>query len=93
MSKHTPGPWSIYNGGQDEFMVCTERNGPRTIIAEVAGDSDTARANAKILAASPEMLDALKEILVSLATYSDGYNLKVSIRNFAEIAIAKAEGK
>lgn len=72
MSKHTPGPWKIRKhwANDDAFEVYPDKKlvgyGQLAAIVEV-GDScyeDEAEANAQLIAATPEMLDALKLVIV-----------------------------
>jgi hypothetical protein len=58
MSKHTPGPWSERNGR----IFQTDRE--ELTIANVgrAFDGDYSPANARLIAAAPDLLEALKEL-------------------------------
>lgn len=80
MSKHTPGPWIL--GGCSGRMITTP-SGYRGdgFIADV----DT-KANAQLIAAAPDMLEALKQV----AEHEDAgcYDMKKVLS-----AIAKAEGR
>ena len=67
-TKHTPGPWEItyensdnYSGGQwfDVGGVAQVRFRYQCTIAE----GETAEANARLIAAAPELLEALKECI------------------------------
>lgn len=52
--KHTPGPWKYYRGGRYNYFVSgTEINEIATGIDDIA--------NAKLIAAVPELLEALQE--------------------------------
>lgn len=54
MSKHTPGPWSIGKNGRIEA-----KNGlGKTVVVDELAIGDPA--NAALIAAAPELLDALK---------------------------------
>jgi hypothetical protein len=101
-TSYTPGPWAVDDpcennkqhgpGGEQIFKVVSERGG---LIADVSSwwvDTDSARKNARLIAAAPEMLDALKNMLV------DAYDAPVpsvfkSHRMAAESAIKKALGE
>lgn len=91
MSKHTPGPWKQHL--VDETLIVAS---DRTTVASTSIDYDkaeTAEANARLIAAAPELLEALKiardYIGANLGTYAQaGADFdKVSA------AIAKAEGR
>lgn len=62
MSKHTPGPWRVIETddavmiGPDQFMTATY------IIKASGFESSERRANAHLIAAAPEMLEALEDL-------------------------------
>lgn len=74
MAKHTPGPWTI--GVSDDNQIhCvdgSDSTGGIIEICEVWGtlsdkeETEESRANARLIAASPEMLEALKVTTSSL---------------------------
>lgn len=57
MSKHTPGPWAKY--GSIIRDVC----GGEDQIANVNVTDDEGQANAKLIAAAPDLLEALEGLL------------------------------
>ena len=88
MSKHTPGPWKAtcrdmtYKGGdwsEDEFLQW-EVEGPRAPF----GRGDFFQADARLIAAAPDLLEALRQI--EAATVDGG-----TVNTIARAAIAKAE--
>lgn len=84
-SKHTPGPWRLGEvGGGDGSYVIT--NGMVTV-AETSGwryslDDDTHFADARLIAAAPDLLVCLKALIAPGASRFD--------RERARAAIAKA---
>ena len=67
MSKHTPGPWVIYRDGGGWYIECTPERGHS--VAHITADDEEQdtpdeekAANARLIAAVPEMLEALKLI-------------------------------
>lgn len=56
---HTPGPW--LNTGKDGCII---KNGVDTIVCTVNGDctQGSDKDNARLIAAAPELLEALKEM-------------------------------
>ena len=104
-SKHTPGPWNFSKDGAEIFP----ETGPNGYVelCRVVGpwdgskfyDKGTAKANARLIAAAPELLEAVK---VSLE-FLDGQNMPKNIqeqisfknhqREILTKVIAKAEGK
>lgn len=68
-TKCTPGPWSVVecSGLHDHMVVSAEWT-----VAELCGESATAAANALLIAAAPDMHDALREVCQAAITVSDG---------------------
>ena len=88
-AKHTPGPWKatcrdmIYKGGdwsEDEFLQW-EVEGPRAPF----GRGDFFQADAQLIAAAPELLEALQDLCDTLG--------ECGMTEKARAAIAKAEGQ
>ena len=86
MSKHTPGPWGLV-GNFNVVGASRERT-----VATCGGYSDNRPgtfdencANARLIAAAPEMLGALKACLRQVQT--------IEHVRIIEAAIAKAEGR
>lgn len=88
--EHTPGPWLAGRPAQSESreMRITDRDG--FAIAEVfaMGPDGSAKGNATLIAAAPEMLQALRVIMPLLSHINDLSRRKA----LALAAIAKAEG-
>ena len=76
MSKHTPGPWCFSESdtyGDTRFYVAQSANAPytpnysdvATLIAETVSSERKAiqEANARLIAAAPKMLEALKAVV------------------------------
>jgi hypothetical protein len=65
MGKHTKGPWEVDHEEKDQLII--SRADIDWTIATCYCDpvSEETRANARLIAASPEMYDLLREILVS----------------------------
>ena len=95
MSKHTPGPWRINGNNMFRWIVAD---------SEVFTHSDDVNrsayggnmvcesvheANARLIAAAPELLEALKELMVAADRVSAE---PVTRLGKARAAIAKAEG-
>jgi hypothetical protein len=66
--KHTPGPWEIANdmygiGNMKVYGVECKQNGIRQPIANCGWDDrGESEANARLIAAAPEMLEALEDV-------------------------------
>jgi hypothetical protein len=84
--KHTSGPWII----DKDRSVMTE---DFKVIAEVYSwmGPQEADANAALIAAAPELLEALKQIMCELPIKRDWLN--PDIERLAKHALAKVEAK
>lgn len=94
MRKHTPGPWEVRRDGWGHHSVRSEpeqRTIAKTIMPHIPDRAHAVdEANARLIAAAPEMLAAAKRILPYLTEcdcVGDGM-----FRQLAD-AIAKAEGE
>ena len=87
--KHTPGPWfAKRTGGVGYFEWYVGRDGENYPIAEDIADPmtrDQSEANAHLIAAAPDLLEALKA--------ATSFPLSDSWVPAALAAIAKAEGR
>lgn len=65
MSKHTSGPWEVTQYGR---LVYADRDGDAECpsIADVDGDSPEADANARLIAAAPDLLAVCELVLARL---------------------------
>ncbi|WP_051439464.1 hypothetical protein [Bordetella petrii] len=90
-TKHTPGPWMVLPSVvPTQFAILTE-HGVRQDVAVTYGFDHTPReANARLIAAAPELLEALEEFVhpYSSETLTEGERLEK-----ARAAIAKAKGE
>jgi hypothetical protein len=90
---HTPGPW-------DAFGPIIHRNGRHIAHVEATGIGDgergtpEQRANARLIAAAPDLLAALK-LLLTAELPADGLSRKIETgrRAMGLAAIDKAEGR
>lgn len=97
MTKHTPGPWRIEI--DDSPDAEWSRRYPNIIADEyevvgtegMYGDLETDMANARLIAAAPELLAALDMMERHFSRYDDTHNNLVLEQ--ARAAIAKATGK
>lgn len=86
--KSTPGPWTAEkNGGKGAWIKGA--NGEWSAMA-CGTDDENADANARLIAAAPDLLEALK-VMIDI-TVGDIYSLDPAI-TAARKAIAKAEGR
>jgi hypothetical protein len=83
---HTPGPWEAWQRQSAVFVVACDFQ----VALLCDGNNSQINANAHLLAAAPDMLDALKNIEESLT--ADGGNYPLLLPEI-RAAIAKAEGR
>ena len=63
MSKHTPGPW-FFNFEAGRYVISHQGNfGPHKALAITGGFYPDLEANARLIAAAPELLEALQMLL------------------------------
>jgi hypothetical protein len=98
--KHTPGPWTLllddrYRPGVEasDSAISIVIFGVKNKDDDYAGirgkDDQEATANAHLIAAAPELLEALK----TLATQAESHGAEGIYWDKARAAIAKAEGR
>lgn len=92
MSEPTPGPWTIFHethvmGGDRLVAACGG------YVNSAYPAHDTNAANARLIAAAPDMREVLLDIL-GWVSRNDGWEVMPKLlREKARAAIAKAEGK
>ena len=90
MSKHTPGPWEMRG------LTIFEPGKVALSIASITQHEPNARANARLIAAAPDILEALKGLLADIQDYQRINNLGGDDNHWqamARAAIAKTEGR
>lgn len=94
-TKHTPGPWkySAYFSGYDSFHRDFSLNAGDVEIIGGCGccgsPTISSEADARLIAAAPELLEALEALQPYVLHLPDGAPIKETIR----AAIAKAKGE
>lgn len=101
-NKHTPGPWHIYKGNPNWIMAVDPGDDTPWLIAKTephAGPGDATPANARLIAAAPELMAALTgmiDMYVELVESGDaGFWNAEEVHEViaAHAAIAKATGE
>lgn len=106
MSKHTPGPWKVITGEGTSFpdtvyIQAVGKHGFRSVLAElnddgkndkVHGSDHDRQANAALIAAAPELLEACKAV-VARSEFLWGTKNPPEIVIKCSEAITKAEGR
>jgi hypothetical protein len=97
MNKHTPGPWGcVYTSNHAHDYRLTKPNGSVLPLNVEANDHSEQRTNAQLMAASPDMLYALKRAEGAVALLCEGQdpaNECWVVLGIVRQAIAKAEGR
>ena len=106
MSKHTPGPWEVVNNPPNEDgSTATSIYGSDQYVADVycgyAGSKNMpnaeAAANARLIAAAPELLEALDGMIQVYGGDRDWngpkHSTELELIAMARAAIAKATGE
>lgn len=74
-AQHTPGPWTVLPLNWGAQVLARRKNTP---VCAIGGDTEDPRedqealANARLIAAAPEMLAALRKALSLIEAISDG---------------------
>jgi hypothetical protein len=83
--EHTPGPWRVHDNGLGEFSVLACHETMRIASCSIGQISD--HANARLIAAAPDLLDALERIAEHESRYQDSASYREAVA-----AIARARG-
>lgn len=101
-TEHTPGPWYRGARGTKDIQIITvdpKTEEPGAVVAYVNRvawcNEEIARANAKLIAAAPDLLDALKTFLAfynDLSKSNPGFLGKLCLQDYAQFneALLKA---
>ena len=97
MSKHTPGPWGIMKGDHGPMIFSGECGRAVAMLARQVTTAER-EANARLIAAAPELLEALEVMLNGdeMGEYEcqrTGFPRMIQRREKARAAIAKAKGE
>lgn len=93
-TKHTPGPWFVQNGFNTIYSFYGETSGLTTAVAsalhkQLKGGEEEAGANAKLIAAAPDLLEALKGLVNDVKGKPNDTRYATHLK-IAEAAIEKA---
>ena len=95
MNKHTPGPWTFYDDSNDGKTNRIEIVAIGKTVAHIYHSVPTEDLpNARLIAAAPDLLEALQAIVKSLADQDDEGLIEHAQQMIdARAAIAKATGE
>jgi hypothetical protein len=88
MSAHTPGPWRVGDAGHTVFGAPDAGRATPDRVATLCQSRFSARGNARLIAAAPDLLDALNAVYADTEVWPSD-----ELRILVEAAIAKAEGQ
>jgi hypothetical protein len=96
-AKHTPGPWTVAEYEDEAYIVDRDGHSAQGItsvrLSGAGMNYSEALANAHLVAASPDLLEALEELSDLMQGVIDGdYKPDCLTLQPARAAIAKAEG-
>lgn len=96
MSTHTPGPWSVHRPYQAQFessgffVFTDDGRGNGVHIPAFEEDGAEAAANARLIAAAPDLLTALRRIADGSVNALEAHEVAEHYRYIARAAISKA---
>ena len=94
-TQHTPGPWKAVEAPYNPKGWLWVQNGPGALLADVHQNKniplDARNANARLMAAAPELLEACKAVLAA-HPLPHGMNERHGVMAMVEAAIAQATG-
>lgn len=99
---HTPGPWRVWEAGKESWEICEPSNPNRqSHFANVRVGNmwgEEGKANARLIASAPELLEALKDLVSAEEQYVEDAKAQLDdpisdAVESARAAIAKAEGR
>ena len=101
MSKHTPGPWYATFDDYRWVIDCQGEFGPKKALAVTAGFYPKHEANARLIAAAPELLEAAQMVIAwykaeddhSKADFYERMQMCRDSESALRAAIAKATGE
>ena len=97
MTKHTPGPWTMHPRFDDGAEVCAIAPVAWCSVATTVGssgdqsiDAAEARANARLIAAAPCLLEALDGCVAEMEALDRCYATRLDEEGSARLVAAKA---
>lgn len=95
--KHTPGPWRcVRNAADSQWLIaCEESQDNRGYVATAATTNASDEANARLIAASPELLESLLLVMDWIKNWSPSFAEDgewADAERRVKAAIAKATG-
>jgi hypothetical protein len=96
--KHTPGPWEVYRNNVHAGQIATIHHCLNNDWIEVWSTTwpdteETQEANARLIAAAPELLDQLENLVAFLEGNYDHNEVAMQRCDAALVVIQKAKGE
>jgi hypothetical protein len=99
-TQHTPGPWKVKAGTNAVLagrkQICSHVNAASALPVNILEDQEIAQANARLIAAAPDLLEALQDLFgadMEHVLMGDGKDDQIEAIAKAKAAIAKATGE
>ena len=95
-TKHTPGPWTCHELGDEDGSWerwSIVHNGPLCYGGDACQGPAVSEANARLIAAAPELLEACEAIALDLENNGELYETDEARIEILRAAIAKAKGE
>ena len=93
MSKHTEGPWKFSEAEFGDFNICEEAGLAVAVCVQNGFRSPhETRANTHLIAAAPDLLEALEQVRMHKCMFDDDKSFEASC-NKVNAAIGKANGE
>ena len=89
-AQHTPGPWSIYFNSQDDLVI--RKMFPDGQESHSIARCHSGAANARLIAAAPELLEALQRLSAQCTRLRLPGQPETDAEKTARAVIAKATG-
>ena len=90
MTKHSPAPWRYVDG----YFDCDVWAGNKKVLSYERHPTDEDRANARLMAAAPELLEVLERIAgFKLSDFMGPHDMALECVTVARAAIARAIGE
>jgi hypothetical protein len=91
MTTYTPGPWRLFTAFTDPEIVTDRKSAHETESLVQFRGQPNALANARLMAAAPELLEALELAETAVEYYHDHEGAGITLKAVRD-AIAKATG-
>lgn len=87
---HTPGPWKVEIDSDGSVLIMCSDGAHRYYIGDMEDTCTECHANARLIAAAPDLLEACRAFIEADMQWTDVAN---AVLEQMEAAIAKAEGR